>query len=119
MSSIAVRNPADHSIGEVPRESFHAHWKYLGWEEVPEDEVRVLGIVNSVSGAPVGMLDDLKRDDLRAAAERARIPVKGNASKSDIIAQIRAAAASGDVDPATANTDPPHDPPDGTQGQEG
>ncbi len=94
----AIRNPADKSIGHVPQEAFESHWKYLGWEEVTDDEVKVLTIVNNVSDEPVGTLDDLNRDDLLAAAERAGVAVKRNAKKDDIIGQLRAAAENGVAD---------------------
>ncbi len=105
MSTIAVRNPGDQSIGYVSRESFDQHWKFLGWTEVGHDEVKVLSVVAHVIEEPVTTLDDLTKDQLLTAAERAGVDVKKNASKATIIDQLRQAAESGAATPL-ATTEP-------------
>ncbi len=101
---ISVRNPHDHSIGQVPEEAFESHWRHLGWERVSENEVAVLSVVANVTDESVTSLDSLSHKVLLTAAERAGVKVRKNAKKDTIIEQLREAVESGEVIAAAATS---------------
>lgn len=95
-----IRNPADGSLGTCTDEAYEAFWRYKGWTEVSDDEVRVLGVIAQFSDEPVASLDDLTKDDLARYAEAAGVEVKARDSKDRILDRLRTLA----TEPAAVET---------------
>lgn len=87
-----IRNPVDHSIGTCTEEAYEAFWRYKGWEQVSDDEVRVLDVIGQFSDEPVASLDDLTKDDLTRYAQAAGVEVKPRDSKDKILERLRTLA---------------------------